>query len=80
MRTVFSLLFAVLVVGVLPAQRTWIVDKKGGPGVDFTDIPPAIAAATAGDRIEVRANAQPYTSFTLSKVAVHSFRFHFATH
>lgn len=33
---------------------TWIVDDDYGPGVDFTDIPPAIAAASPGDLILVR--------------------------
>jgi hypothetical protein len=48
-----------------PPPRIWIVDQRGGPGVDFTDIPPAVAAARPGDRIEVRAAAQAYTEFTL---------------
>lgn len=34
------------------AQRTWIVAPQPGPGVDFTDLPPAIAVAAPGDRIE----------------------------
>lgn len=40
---------------VLNAQRTWVVDDSGGPGVDFTDLPPAIAAAAAGDDVVVHA-------------------------
>ena len=44
-----------LAAGTAVAQRTvWIVDRAGGPGVHFTDIPPAVAAARPGDRIEVR--------------------------
>ena len=32
---------------VLAFQATvWTVDDSGGPGVDFTDLPPAIAAAS----------------------------------
>lgn len=44
---------------------TWVVDDDGGPGVDFTDLPPAIAAASAGDVIVVRDGQ--YSEFTLSK-------------
>jgi hypothetical protein len=50
----------------LSAQRTWVVDLAGGPGTHFTDIPPAVAAASAGDRIEVR-GAGPYSGFTLRR-------------
>lgn len=54
----------------LAAQRTWIVDQVAGPGVDFTDIPPAVAAAAAGDRIVVRGStpgAPTYSSFVVGK-------------
>ncbi|MCP3918089.1 MAG: hypothetical protein GY711_21280 [bacterium] len=42
-----------------------VIDDDGGPGVDFTDIPPAILAAGNGDTLEVRAGA--YSSFTLDR-------------
>jgi hypothetical protein len=45
---------AVLCIGSLAAQRTWIVDHAGRPGTDFTDLPPAVAAAAPGDTIIVR--------------------------
>ncbi|MBK8095547.1 MAG: hypothetical protein IPK26_00455 [Planctomycetes bacterium] len=53
----------------LSAQRTWIVDSMGGPGVDFTDLPAAVGAASAGDRIEVRPGAPGlvYTGFTTNR-------------
>lgn len=54
----------------LVAQRTWVVDTQPGPGVDFTDIQPAVAAAAAGDRIEIRngGNLPPsYAPFTVDK-------------
>jgi len=35
----------------------WTVDDSGGPGVDFTDLPPAIAAASPGDVLLVRAGS-----------------------
>ena len=44
---------------------TWIVDDDGGPGVDFTDIPPAIAAASTDDLILVRMGN--YSGFVLDK-------------
>lgn len=43
----------------------WIVDDDGGPGVDFTDISSAIAAAAPGDIIVVRNGT--YKGFTLEK-------------
>lgn len=53
-----------LTVATLSAQRTWIVDASGGPGVDFTDIQPAVNAATDGDVILVRAGA--YTAVQIA--------------
>ena len=35
------------------AQRTWIVDARGGPGVHFTDLLTAVPAAAPGDTIRV---------------------------
>lgn len=49
----------------LLAQRTWTVDRSNGPGTDFTDLPPAVAAAAPGDTILVRAGA--YASTTIRK-------------
>ena len=62
LRLVAGLLF----LAPLAAQRTWIVDQNGGAGVDFTDIPPALTAAAAGDRIEVR-GAFTYSPCTVDK-------------
>ena len=50
------------------AAGTWIVDDSGGPGVNFTSIPPAIAAASVGDKIFVRAGS--YAAFTFNKPLV----------
>lgn len=44
---------------------TWIVDASNGPGTNFTDIPPALAAAAPGDVIIVRAGS--YSGFTLNR-------------
>src|SRR5262245_38115200 len=62
-------LAAILLLAALsPAQRTWIVDKAGGAGVDFADIPPAIAAAAPGDTVRVLGSSSVnYSGFTLSK-------------
>jgi hypothetical protein len=45
-------------------QSIWVVDDSGGPGVNFTDIPPAIAAAAEGDILLVKAGT--YSHFTLT--------------
>ncbi|MEZ5967131.1 MAG: hypothetical protein R3F56_25070 [Planctomycetota bacterium] len=43
---------------LVPAQgRTFVVDAANGPGTTFTDLPPAVAAATDGDQIVVRPGA-----------------------
>lgn len=41
-------------VGVATAQRTWIVDQANGPGTNFSDLPPALAAAADGDTLLIR--------------------------
>ena len=38
-------------------SQVLVVDDSGGPGVDFTDLPPAIAAASPGDVLLVRAGS-----------------------
>ena len=55
MRTTFLFAFVAFALACLqlPAQRTWRVDCAGGPNVDFTDLPPAVAAASPGDTIWV---------------------------
>lgn len=60
---------AVTAVAVLLAAKslasTYVVDSHGGPGVDFTDLPPAVAAALPGDVLLVRSGA--YSSFLCSQ-------------
>ena len=64
MRTVLYAL--VLTSGLVAAQsRTWIVDVNSGPNTDFTDLPPAIAAAIDGDTVLIRSGT--YKGFTTSK-------------
>lgn len=52
---------------LLSAQQTFVVNAGGGPGVNFTSLPPAVAAATDGDTIVVQAGpfgegAVPFTT------------------
>ena len=55
-----------LLAATVPAQhRQWIVDASGGAGTDFTDLPPAIRVAVAGDVILVRPGS--YSPFLLDK-------------
>jgi hypothetical protein len=66
MSVVLRLVASLVLVNGLLAQRLWIVDSSSGPGTDFTDVPPAIAAANPGDTIRVRRGGV-YTPFTVSK-------------
>lgn len=43
-----------LLASATTAQQTWIVDQNQGPGTNFTDIQPAVDAASNGDTILVR--------------------------
>lgn len=54
-RAVQSALIVATCATALTAQRTWIVDRKNGPGADFVDLPPALASARDGDTIRIRA-------------------------
>ena len=56
-------LFGLLLAAPALAQSVWIVDDGGGAGVDFTDIPAAVAAAGEGDVIVVRDGR--YHEFTI---------------
>ncbi len=53
-----------LLLSPLVAASTYVVDDDGGPGVDFTTIVDAVAAAGPGDVILVRHGI--YAGFTLS--------------
>ncbi len=45
--------------------KLWIVDQAGGPGTDFTDIQPAVDAASDGDTILLRTGSPAYPAFTI---------------
>jgi hypothetical protein len=53
MKTLFQVLASLTLLESGVAQRTWVVNCAGGPRADFTNLPPAVAAATPGDRILV---------------------------
>ncbi|HVS09309.1 MAG TPA: hypothetical protein VMS76_05485, partial [Planctomycetota bacterium] len=61
-------LASALLAGAAGAQATWIVDDDGGPGVHFTDIQPAVDAASSGDVIRVFPGT--YSGFILDKALV----------
>jgi hypothetical protein len=50
------------------AQTTWIVDDSGGPGVNFTSLPAAVAAAASGDTLLVAAGT--YEAFHVANKAL----------
>jgi len=55
-----------LVILAIPLlQNTITVDAANGPGTNFLDIPPAVAAAQSGDTILVRAGS--YSGFNTNK-------------
>src|SRR5687767_11860601 len=56
----------ILLLILLPT--IWIVDASNGPGTNFTDLPPAVAAAASGDTILVRPGT--YSPFTAAGKAL----------
>src|SRR5262245_14988350 len=59
--------FLILMFGApLLAQQTWVVDRLNRPGANFTDLPPAVAAAANGDTILLRGTgpATPGVAYT----------------
>lgn len=67
MRTPTHVAAFVLALGTVAAQHSFVVDHRGGAGVDFTDLPPALAVAVAGDTITVRSHANPYACGTIRR-------------
>ncbi|HEX5053083.1 MAG TPA: hypothetical protein VFZ65_15015 [Planctomycetota bacterium] len=65
------LVLTLLCAPALVAQQTWLVNCQGLPGTDFLDIPPAVAAASAGDTILVYrtclSSGGAYTAATIDK-------------
>jgi len=54
-----------LLLGAQAFATTYVVDDDGGPGVDFTDLPAAVAAAQPGDVLRVMPGS--YSAFTCTK-------------
>ena len=52
------------------AQKTWIVDAQRGPGYDHAEIAPAIAAASEGDAIVVRAGSYAFPRSVIKAVRI----------
>lgn len=63
-RTIRAMVLAALLAAPSLAN-VYVIDDDGGPGVDFTDLPPALAAALPGDVLLVQPGS--YSAFTLSK-------------
>ena len=69
-RIIQTVAFAILGLLATPSscQRTWLVDTLRGVGSDFSDVQPAIDAASAGDLVLVRTGISHfYTGFTIRK-------------
>ncbi|MGE3174990.1 MAG: hypothetical protein AB7O97_20345 [Planctomycetota bacterium] len=66
----FSLILSTLLAAA--PQSPWVVDRDGRPGTNFTDLPPAVAAAAHGDTILVRAATSLgiYGQFTVNGKAL----------
>ncbi len=62
---IFAAVLAVTLLLSRASADVFVVDAAGGPGVDFADIPAAVAAASDGDVILVRGTAT-YTWPTIS--------------
>jgi hypothetical protein len=60
-------LATLLLAAEASAQRTWVVDSLNRPGTDFTDLPAAVAAASARDTLWLRGGTAAYTATTISK-------------
>lgn len=65
MRTVAIRITLCLALAAPSLANQIIVDASNGPGTNFTDIPPAVAAALPGDVIVVRAGS--YNAFTVDR-------------
>jgi len=59
---------ALLLTAAVPAQTTYLVDDTPGPGVQFTDLPAAVAAAASGDTLRIRDGF--YSGFQVSGKAL----------
>src|SRR5262245_10336186 len=58
-----------IALALVPQQHIYVVDDGGGTGVDFIDLPDAIAAAADGDVLLVRAG--DYSHFELAGKGLH---------
>ncbi|HZN41315.1 MAG TPA: hypothetical protein VFD82_21085 [Planctomycetota bacterium] len=62
-----AFLLSTLLGSFATAQTTWIVDDNPGPGVHFTSLPAAVAAAASGDTLLIApGNYQPFHAMNKS--------------
>ena len=67
----YAVLATFLAASIASAQgKLWIVNQSGGAGVDFTDIQPAVDAASDGDTILIQQGFSTYGSFTIDGKAL----------
>lgn len=59
---------AATLASTITAQTTWLVDDTPGPGVNFTSLPAAVAAAASGDTLRIRDGN--YAGFSVSGKAL----------
>lgn len=65
MRAALLPLAICLTASAAAQSSVWVIDDDGGPGVDFLDLPPAVAAALPGDVLLVHPGS--YGELLLSK-------------
>lgn len=66
MRTLLAAqVFTLVTVPCLAQGRVWTVDAANGPGTDFLDLPPAVAAAVDGDVVRIRSGT--YSAISTGK-------------
>lgn len=61
------LLFLAIAFCSLAQAKIWRVNNNTGVAADFTDLPAAVAAASAGDTIHLEASASSYSNIILTK-------------
>jgi hypothetical protein len=67
MKKIFTFCTLLFFVSQNANAKIWRVNNNLGITADFTDLPPAITAATAGDTIMVEASSANYSGPTLTK-------------
>ena len=66
-RAGWSVASVLAIAGMLPSQRTWVVDAENRAGADFVAMQPAFDAASHGDTILVRSSNLRYAGGSVHK-------------